>query len=246
MTQIKQIFGYHTLASALAVMPEGVKCIYIQSKQNDKRALEIAKSAQLNQIPLKYLSREHINALVPVGNHQGVVADIVYLGDYGEDYLSLVLEQHKTKTFLLILDGVQDPHNLGACLRTANAAGAHAVIIPKDRACGLTPTVYKVASGAVGVTPLIQVTNLVRTIKLLKEYNVWVYGAAEDATDSIYQVDFKPPVALVFGAEDKGMRRLTRESCDFIFKIPMHGSVPNLNVSVAVGVGLFAAVRSFC
>ena len=243
MPQINHIFGYHTVASALSVMPEGVKCVYLQSKQHDKRAQEIIDLAQQHGISIKHLSREHLNAIAPLANHQGVIAEVVYPGDYTEDYLKVILEKNKTETILVILDGVQDPHNLGACLRTANAAGAHAIIIPKDKACGLTPTVYKVASGAVGITPVIQVTNLARTIRFLKESNIWVYGAAEDATQNIYQIELKPPLALVFGGEGTGLRHLTKESCDFIIKIPMSGVVPNLNVSVAVGVCLFEVVR---
>lgn len=245
LTKIRTIFGYHSISSALEVNAAGVKAIYLQKKLADRRILELLKVAKLHHIPIKYLNtEEELKIFTPWGNHQGVAAEIIYPGDYSEDYLDLVLKKNRNQTFLLILDGVQDPHNLGACLRTANAAGADAVIIPKDRACGLTPTVYKVASGAVGVTPLIQATNLVRTIRMLKEHNFWIYGAAHDGVTSLYQVDFKLPLALVFGAEDKGLRRLTRENCDLIFKIPMQGSVANLNVSVAVGVGLFQAARS--
>ena len=241
--QAKYIFGYHTISSALSVMPSEIRSIYLQNKLGDKRGLEIIEVAQKHHIPLRYLSRKDLDVLVPQANHQGIVAEVIYPGDYTEDYLKVILEKHQNEVFLLILDGVQDPHNLGACLRTANAAGVHAVIVPKDKACGLTPTVYKVASGAVGLTPLIQVTNLARTIEQLKESNIWIYGATEEATQSIYQASLKPPLALVFGAEGKGLRRLTKDSCDFIFKIPMKGAVQNLNVSVAVGVALFEVVR---
>jgi 23S rRNA (guanosine2251-2'-O)-methyltransferase len=141
------------------------------------------------------------------------------------------------------LDGVQDPHNLGACLRTANAAGVDAVIVPKDRACGLTPVVYKVASGAAEATPFIQVTNLARTLRQIKDLGVWIYGADETAEQTIFQADLKGPCAIVLGAEGEGLRRLTREHCDFLVKIPMSGSVQNLNVSVATGICLFETVR---
>ncbi|MBU0743919.1 MAG: 23S rRNA (guanosine(2251)-2'-O)-methyltransferase RlmB [Gammaproteobacteria bacterium] len=243
MAQKKHIFGYHPVLSALSIMPKDVQTVYLQIKQPDKRALEIVDLAQKNKVLVKYLSRKEIDALVPFTNHQGVVAEVIYPGDYTEDYLKVILEKHGAKTFLLVLDGVQDPHNLGACLRTANAAGVHAVIIPKDKACGLTPTVYKVASGAAGITPVIQVTNLSRTIELLKKNNVWVYGLAEDAAESIHQIELKPPLALVFGAEGTGLRRLTKESCDLMIKIPMQGIVSSLNVSVAVGVCLFEVIR---
>jgi 23S rRNA (guanosine2251-2'-O)-methyltransferase len=243
MGQVRHIFGYHSIASALSVMPSEVRGIYLQNKLGDKRSLEIIEEAEKHHIPIRYMSRKDLDDMVPLSNHQGVVAEVIYPGDYTEDYLKIILEKQKNDIFLLILDGVQDPHNLGACLRTANAAGVHAIIVPKDKACGLTPTVYKVASGAVGLTPLIQVTNLARTIEQLKENNVWVYGATEEATQSIYQISLKPPLALVFGAEGKGLRRLTKESCDVMFKIPMQGAVQNLNVSVAVGVSLFEVVR---
>ncbi len=243
MGQAKYIFGYHAINSALSVMPGEIRGIYLQNKLGDKRSLEIIDIAQKHHITIRYLSRKALDTMVPLANHQGVVAEVIYPGDYTEDYLKIVLDKHQNKTFLLILDGVQDPHNLGACLRTANAAGVHAVIVPKDKACGLTPIVYKVASGAVGLTPLIQVTNLARTIEQLKENNVWIYGATEEASQSIYQISLKPPLALVFGAEGQGLRRLTKDRCDFTFKIPMSGAVQNLNVSVAVGVSLFEVVR---
>lgn len=240
----KLIFGYHTVISALTVMPSDVCGIYLQNKLHDKRTREVIELAQKNHITVEHLPREKIDEMVPLVSHQGVVAEVTYTGEYSEDYLKVVLEKHKNDVLLLILDGVQDPHNLGACLRTANAAGVHAVIVPKDKACGLTPVVYKVASGAVGVTPLIQVTNLARTMQLLKDHNVWIYGATEDASQDIYKIDLKPPLALVFGAEGSGLRRLTKENCDILFKIPMQGVVPNLNVSVAVGVCLFEVVRN--
>lgn len=243
MGQTKHIFGYHTVVSALSSMPEGVRLVYLQGKQTDKRTAEIIELAEQHQISIKYLSREHINSMFPMENHQGVIAEVVYQGEYSENYLEVILEKNGAKTLLLILDGVQDPHNLGACLRTANAAGVHAIIVPKDNACGLTPTVYKVASGAAGIVPLIQVTNLSRTIRFLKENNIWVYGTAEDAEQSIYQAKFTTPMAMVYGAEGKGLRRLTKENCDLMVNIPMQGAVSSLNVSVAVGVGLFEVVR---
>lgn len=243
MGKIKHIFGYHPIISALSIMPSEMRGIYLQDKLGDKRALEIIELAEKHHISIKYLSRKDLDAIVPMANHQGVVAEVIYPGDYTEDYLKVILEKYKEKIFLLILDGVQDPHNLGACLRTANAAGVHAIIVPKDKACGLTPIVYKVASGAVGLTPLIQVTNLARTIEFLKKNNIWIYGATEDATQDIYQTSLQPPLALVFGAEGKGLRRLTKDSCDFMVKIPMQGAVQNLNVSVAVGVCLFEVIR---
>lgn len=156
-----------------------------------------------------------------------------------ENFLNTI----KEVPFLLILDTVQDPHNLGACLRSANAAGVQAVIIPKDKSVGVTDVVKKVSCGAYEVTPVFQVTNLARTIEMLKERGIWIYGTSDDAESTIYQQNFKGPVAIVMGNEGFGMRRLTRDLCDFFFKIPMYGSVECLNVSVATGVCLFEVVR---
>lgn len=239
----KLIFGYHSVISMLSHTPKHVVNIYLQSKKHDEHCEEILKFAKTHQIPLKYLARDRLGEMVYHANHQGIVAEVNRAGDYTESDLKVILEKIDTVPLLLILDGIQDPHNLGACLRTANAAGVHAVIAPKDRACGLTPTVYKVASGAVELTPFIQVTNLARTIRMLKEMNIWIYGATEDAKQDIYQIDLKGPAALVFGAEGEGLRHLTRELCDFVIKIPMYGIVSNLNVSVATGVCLFEAIR---
>jgi len=243
MKSIKSIFGYHSVISLLSHTPKHVNCIYLQSKKYDEHSQEILQLAQTHNIPVKYLSRDLLGEMVYHANHQGIVAAVTRTGDYTEEDIKVILNKTDTPPLLLILDGVQDPHNLGACLRTANAAGVHAVIAPKDKACGLTPTVYKVASGAAEVTPFIQVTNLARTMRMLKEFNVWIYGTAEEAKQDIYHVDLKGPVALVLGAEGEGLRRLTREHCDFMIKIPMSGSVPSLNVSVAAGVCLFEAVR---
>ncbi|EKE01607.1 MAG: hypothetical protein ACD_21C00090G0013 [uncultured bacterium] len=242
MKAIKAIFGYHSVISALAHTPKHVVCIYLQNKKQDDHSQEILSLAQAHNVPVKYLSRDRLGEMVYHANHQGIVAEVTRTSDYTEDDLQKILDGVDAP-LLLILDGVQDPHNLGACLRTANAAGVHAVIAPRDRACGLTPTVYKVASGAVETTPFIQVTNLARTMRMLKEFNIWIYGTAEEADQDIYHVDLKGPVALVLGAEGEGLRRLTREHCDFLVKIPMSGVVPSLNVSVATGVCLFEAVR---
>lgn len=243
MKTTKPIFGYHSVISMLTHTPKHVVCVYLQNKKYDSYLQEILELTQMHSVPVKYLSRDRLSEMAYHANHQGVIATITRTSDYTEDDLEIILGKTNVPPLLLILDGVQDPHNLGACLRTANAAGVHAVVAPKDKACGLTPTVYKIASGAAEVTPFVQVTNLARTMRKLKELNIWIYGAAEDSTRDIYSVDLKGPVALVFGAEGEGLRRLTRELCDFMIKIPMNGIVPNLNVSVAAGVCLFETVR---
>lgn len=160
-----------------------------------------------------------------------------------ENYLYSMLDSLSVPPFLLILDGVQDPHNLGACLRSADGAGVQAVIIPKDRSVSLTDTVCQVASGAAESVPLIQVTNLARSLRQLKKRNIWLVGTADQAEQSIYEVDLKGPLAIIMGSEGKGLRRLTREECDFLAKLPMHGKVESLNVSVSTGICLYEAVR---
>ncbi|MDR1012457.1 MAG: 23S rRNA (guanosine(2251)-2'-O)-methyltransferase RlmB [Coxiellaceae bacterium] len=245
MIQPKYIFGFHTVKSALSVMPGEIHEIYLQGKQCDKRNQEIIRITREQRIPIRYLSKKEICSITNSADHQGIAAKVIYPNNFNEKYLKIILDKHKSDVFLLILDGVQDPHNLGACLRTANAFGVHALIIPKYKVCSLTPTVYKVASGAVGITPIIHVTNLARTIQFLKKNNVWIYGAIENAEQSICNIDLKPPLALIFGGESDGLRRLTKENCDLLFKIPMCGIIPNLNVSVSVGIGLFE-VRKRC
>jgi 23S rRNA (guanosine2251-2'-O)-methyltransferase len=174
------------------------------------------------------------------GRHQGVVARVEVRKS--ADTLDELLDQVENP-LLLVLDGVTDPHNLGACLRVANGAGAHAVVAPKDRAVGVTPTVSKVASGAAEATPYLMVTNLARTLGELKERNIWIVGADERAAQSLYEADLPDSIAWVLGAEGEGMRRLTRESCDLLVKIPMRGELPSLNVSVSAGICLYESVR---
>jgi len=179
-----------------------------------------------------------------VDRHQGIVAEVKVQQAGNETALESLLTHIEEAPFLLILDGVQDPHNLGACLRSAEAAGVHAVIAPKDNACGLTATVRKVSSGASEQIPFILVTNLARTLRQLQDNGVWVVGTAlHHSSRSIYETDLKGPLALVLGAEERGIRRLTAETCDSLIHIPMAGSVESLNVSVATGICLFEALR---
>ena len=181
--------------------------------------------------------------MVPGSNHQGVVASTLAPAARDEAFLKAQLQKQEKPPFLLILDGVQDPHNLGACLRSADAAGVQAVVAPKDRSTGLTAAACKVASGAADTVPFIQVTNLARTLRWLKEQGIWLVGTAGEAGMSLYDVDLKGPLAIVMGGEGKGMRRLTREACDLLVNMPMAGSIESLNVSVAAGVAMFEAVR---
>ena len=238
MSKKNYIFGYHAIIAALKTMPRDLRKIYLQNERRDRRSEELKQLAGAVNCPIELVTRAALTEMVPQGSLQGVVAEIKITGEYSEDYLTVLLKRYQNRAFFLVLDGVEDPHNLGAALRTANALGVQAVIIPKDRACGITPVVYKVASGAVGVTPVVVVTNLVRTLNQLKEAGLWVYGASEEAEKTLGELSLTPPLAVVMGAEGAGLRALTKKNCDLLFRIPMRGTVPNLNVSVATGIVL--------
>ncbi len=243
MTDLHIVAGMHSVRTALKHGSDGVSEVWVEAKRRDQKIREIIGLAKQAGVVLHQVERAELDAKVPGVNHQGAVAQVQVPSARDETDLKDLLQSIDTP-LLLILDGVQDPHNLGACLRSADAAGVHAVIAPKDRSVGLTPTACKVASGAAETVPFIQVTNLVRTIRWLQdEHRVWVVGAAGEAETSLYQADMKGPLALVMGAEEKGMRRLTCEACDMLVKLPMAGNVESLNVSVATGVCLFEAIR---
>lgn len=237
------IYGLHPIVALLRDAPERIKQLFVQAERQDARLQEILMLAKQAKIPVQNTSRASLNQLAAGGLHQGVVAHLASGSRYSERDLFQLLDTLQEPPFLLVLDGVQDPHNLGACLRSANAAGVHAVIVPKDKSVSLTPAVYKAASGAADVTPLFSVTNLARTLGELKERGIWIYGASDSAEKSLYSTDLRGALACVLGAEGEGLRHLTRETCDLLFSIPMAGSVSSLNVSVAAGVCLFEAVR---
>ncbi len=235
------IYGIHAVQSALSRSAEAVQMLFVLNVKQNPRLGDLVKEARSHQIQVVEESRQEMDKRVSGGAHQGVVAllreektPVITLDD---------LFERSEKLFLMVLDGVQDPHNLGACLRVADAAGVDAIIAPKDQAVGLTPTVRKVACGAAETVPYIQVTNLARTLKELQDRGIWVYGAAGEAPQTIFDLKLERPLALVMGAEGKGLRRLTREHCDFLVKIPMQGSVDSLNVSVAAGICCFEVVR---
>ncbi len=242
MKQPERVFGLHAVQTLLKNAPHRVLELQLLKGRQDQRMQKIMAAAEQHQIPLRYLARNNLDDMAEGGNHQGVVASVKPGALYDERYLLQLLETTATP-FLLVLDGVTDPHNLGACLRTADAAGVHAVIAPKDNSASLNATARKVACGAADVVPYIPVTNLARTLKQVQEQGVWIIGTAGEAKQSVYQADLRGPMALVMGAEGKGMRRLTRECCDVLVNIPMAGEVSSLNVSVATGVCLFEAVR---
>jgi 23S rRNA (guanosine2251-2'-O)-methyltransferase len=220
--------------------PASVLEIFLAETRNDARARELASAAESACVKLMRVPTKRLDGFYGGGRHQGVVArvEVRSAADTVDEILSPI-----EKPLLLVLDGVTDPHNLGACLRVANAAGAHAVIAPRDRAAGITPAVSRVASGAAESTPDIMVTNLARTLAEIQERNGWVIGADERAGKTLYDADLPEAIAWVLGAEGEGMRRLTRESCDLLVKIPMLGEVESLNVAVSAGVCLFESVR---
>jgi 23S rRNA (guanosine2251-2'-O)-methyltransferase len=239
------IFGLHTVRSALR-HPNRLAEVLVDGGRRDQRMRELVELAEQSGVKLRRVAADELEALAGEGRHQGVVARLRQQQIQDEPYLKALLKRLDVPPFLLVLDEVQDPHNLGACLRTAEGAGVHAVITPRDRSAGLNPTVRKVASGAAESVPFVQVTNLARTLKWLKQAGVWLVGTAGEAEQSLYDCDLKGALAVVMGGEGKGLRRLTREQCDLLVKLPMAGTVESLNVSVATGVTLYEAVRQRC
>jgi 23S rRNA (guanosine2251-2'-O)-methyltransferase len=234
------VFGIHAVAALLARSPERIALLQVVEGRADQRMRQLLADAERSGVAIQRVDRAELDKSDV--RHQGVIAQLVHQIEYSEADLATIV-QRNTNPLLLILDGVTDPHNLGACLRSADAAGVVAVIAPRDNAASLTPVVRKVACGAAEVIPFIQVTNLARTLKALQEMGVWIVGTAGEADTLLYEQDLSGPIALAMGAEGSGLRRLTREYCDFLVKLPMAGSVSSLNVSVATGVCLFEAVR---
>lgn len=238
------LFGIHAVTSAIEQGVVKRATLLIAESRHDLKQVQLLKLARQHHIAVKRVDKSTLNELTGVDHHQGVAlqGEVTVL-TYHEQDLSQLQESAGEHCLFLVLDGVQDPHNLGACLRTADAAGVTAVIIPKDKSCSVTPVVRKVASGAAETVPLITVTNLSRTLKQLKQAGCWTVGLAGEATESLYEMDLKGPIAIVMGAEGDGLRRLTKENCDFLAHLPMQGSVSSLNVSVATGVVLYEVLR---
>ncbi len=237
------IVGINPVDGALNNDAARVCELLVENGQRNPRVHELAERAKALKIPVHHRPREQLDKLAGEARHQGVAALYEAPAQATEGDLPELLETAGSAALVLVLDGVTDPHNLGACLRSAAAANVTAVIVPKDRAVGLTPVVRRASAGGADRVPLIAVTNLARTLKVLKDAGVWITGLAGDTEQSIYGIDLKGPVALVMGGEGEGMRRLTRETCDFTAKIPMPGAMESLNVSVATGVVLFEALR---
>lgn len=244
MSSHQVLAGFHAVVARLRHAPDSIKELYVEASRRDKRMQGFIQQAQAANVKVRPVSSDRLDGLARGTRHQGVVAlaEAHTLAVDVDEVLDL-LEDKAQPALLLILDGVTDPHNLGACLRTADAAGVHAVIAPRDRAVGMNSTVQRVASGAAETVPYIMVTNLARSMRQLKERDVWLVGTDDQATAGMHQVDARRPMAWVMGAEGEGMRRLTRETCDELVTIPMLGSVESLNVSVASAVCLYESVR---
>jgi 23S rRNA (guanosine2251-2'-O)-methyltransferase len=236
------IFGIHAVEALLKHSPERIIELWLMQGREDERLTPLIHQAKAFGTSIQVTSRKVLDDKAESAQHQGIVARVKAAKILGEHDLDELLAKTDLP-FLLILDGVTDPHNLGACLRNADAAGVQGIIVPKDNSVGLTAVVSKVACGAAETVPLFQVTNLARTMRHLQEKGVWIVGTAGEADCELYQADLKGPLAIAMGAEGKGLRRLSRECCDTLVSIPMAGSVSSLNVSVATGICLFEAVR---
>jgi 23S rRNA (guanosine2251-2'-O)-methyltransferase len=238
-----KLFGLHSVQAAIDYSPGKIIRVWIDAQRVDKRLGTIIGDLAALGIEPEKTDRKKLDRLADSNNHQGIAVEIEMPSEQTESDLKTMVENLTTTALLLVLDNVQDPHNFGACLRTADATGVQGVIITKDNAAGITPTVCKVASGAAETVPVYQVTNLARTLRWLKGEGVWIMGAAGEASQTVYQTDLTVPMALVIGAEGKGLRRLTKEQCDILIKLPMLGQVESLNLSVATGAFLYDTVR---
>jgi 23S rRNA (guanosine2251-2'-O)-methyltransferase len=239
VSELRHLFGFHAVTARLRAKPDSVRAVYVAAARRDRRMRELIERAEAAGVGVHPVDDERLAALSHDERHQGVVA--VVDGAIAAATLDDVLEELQEPALLLVLDGVTDPHNLGACLRSADAFGAQAVVVPRDRAAGLNATVAKAAAGAAETVPLVSVTNLARCLRELKERGVWIIGADAEAEASLDDADLAGPIAWVLGAEGTGLRRLTRELCDRLVSIPLQGNVASLNVSVAAGVCLYAA-----
>jgi 23S rRNA (guanosine2251-2'-O)-methyltransferase len=237
----KFIFGFHAVTARLRHEASSVEEIYVDAARHDRRMGDLLRTAKEANVRIIQADDGRLSAMVGTRRHQGVVANAAPLALARN--LDELLDAVEGPPLILLLDGITDPHNLGACLRVADGAGAHAVIVPKDRAVGLNATAAKVASGAAETVPYITVTNLARTMRELQERDIWITGTTDDAEKSVFEADFTGGTALVMGSEGEGMRRLTRENCDLLVSLPMLGAVESLNVSVASGICLYEARR---
>ena len=241
MSSPRILFGFHAITVRMKTAPKSVIELHVEANRRDARMRSFVDRARESNIKIVETDGERLDKLAGTSRHQGVVARVEVVAM--PHSLDEVVESIEGPPLLLILDGVTDPHNLGACLRVADGAGAHAIVAPKDHAVGVNATVAKVASGAAETVPYIMVTNLARTLNELKDFDIRIIGTSDDAEHTLYDLDLTGPVAFVLGAEGDGMRQLTRKTCDQLVRIPMAGAVESLNVSVAAGVCLFEALR---
>ncbi len=241
--KLDKLFGIHAVQAAVDYSPDKIKQVWVDNHRQDKRLSPLLKQLSQYNISVEKSDRKKLDRLSSHKNHQGIIAEVQLPAMYSESQLKQAIDSLTTPPLFLVLDQVQDPHNLGACLRSADAAGVHGIIIPKDNASGMTPTVCKVASGAAETVPVYQVTNLARCLRGLKKQGLWIVGATGDAKKTLFESDLTLPLALIMGTEGLGMRQLTQQHCDFLVKIPMQGHVKSLNVSVAAGIMMFETVR---
>ncbi len=239
----QHVCGVHVVLAALKSRPEQVEEIWVSETRGDKRMAAVLDAARAAQVKVHKTPRAALDRMSDGVKHQGVVARLRVTPVRKEQDLESFLAQLPPMPLLLVLDGVQDPHNLGACLRSADAAGVHGVIVPREHSAPLSAVARRAASGAAETIPVFQVVNLARTLRELKEAGIWLAGASQEADTDIFHADLRRPLAIVLGGEGKGLRRLTQEECDMLVRIPMAGSVESLNVSVATGICLFEAVR---
>ncbi len=237
------IHGIHAVLTAIENDAANILALWADTQQPNKRLSQLLSSAKKVGLKVRHADSRQLEKLAKSNKHQHIVAEYQMPDAYSENDLFDLLTNLDEPPLLLILDGVTDPHNLGACLRTSEAAGVHAVIIPRDNSVGLTPTVRKVASGAAELVPLIQVTNLARTLESLKDAGVWIMGTSDKAEGDVFEQNFTGSMALVMGAEGTGIRRLTEKHCDYLLNLPMAGKISSLNISVATGICLYEAVR---
>ncbi|ORU92040.1 MAG: 23S rRNA (guanosine(2251)-2'-O)-methyltransferase RlmB [Cycloclasticus sp. symbiont of Bathymodiolus heckerae] len=243
MAEIQTIYGIHAVQAVLKSNPERIINVWMDQQRKDAKLQVIQEGLADVGVRIEYVDKKTLEKLSHNGNHQGVLVSVRLPQEHSEEALKQAVKSNDGNAFYLVLDQVTDPHNLGACLRTALAAGVQGVIVPKDNACRLNATVCKVASGAAEVLPVYRVTNLVRVLKWLKGEGVWLTGAAGEASNDIFDAELTGSVAIVMGAEGKGLRKLTQQQCDQLVKIPMSEQVESLNVSVATGVILYEVVR---
>lgn len=240
---VAKIYGIHAVQAALDYSADKIQKVWVDSQRKDKKHLSMQGQLKKLRCSIEQSDRKRLDKITEGKNHQGIVIEVEIPSVHSEEELKHKVQSMTEVPLFLVLDQVQDPHNLGACLRTSDAAGVHGIIITKDNSASITPTVCKVACGAAETVPVYQVTNLARTLRWLKEQNIWLMGTSGNTEESVFSADLTIPLALVMGTEGTGMRRLTEQECDFLVKIPMVGQVESLNVSVAAGIMIYETFK---